>query len=254
MKHKDYYSDGYIFDLSQKLCSVMPDFDEKSFTHSLIGQLDDKELLARLDFIVDAMEKAMTCDYEKTIKAFFDILGPELEQPEGMFQLGWWLWPVGRYVERHGNEDWRLSLSFLKELTKRFTGEFAIRPLLREHPQEVMDELIKWTLDDNVHVRRLASEGVRTRLPWAKKLSAALDEFERYTAILTNLKDDPERFVQKSVGNNLNDLYKDAPEKADLIISQWKNSGHSKAQDWIIKHGRRNQRCLPPCAPKSPSS
>ena len=60
MKHKDYYSDGYIFDLSQKLRSVMPDFDEKSFTHSLIGQLDDKELLTRLDFIVDAMEKTMT--------------------------------------------------------------------------------------------------------------------------------------------------------------------------------------------------
>ena len=34
---------------------------------------------------------------------------------------------------------------------------------------------------------------------------------------MTNLKDDPQKFVQKSVGNNLNDLYKDAPEKADFI-------------------------------------
>ena len=67
-----------------------------------------------------------------------------------------------------------------------------------------------------------------------------LDEFERYMNILTNLKDDPEKFVQKSVGNNLNDLYKDAPEKADFIISQWEKTGKSKAQDWIIKHGRRN--------------
>ena len=98
------------------------------------------------------------------------------------------------------------------------------------------------SLDENVHVRRLASEGVRIRLPWLKKLYVALEEFERYMNILTNLKDDPEKFVQKSVGNNLNDLYKDEPEKADFIISQWKKSGQSKAQDWIIKHGRRNQK------------
>lgn len=170
------------------------------------------------------------------------MLGPELEQPEGMFNFGWWLWPVSRYVERNGNEDWVLSLLFVKELTKRFTGEYAIRPLLKEHPKEVMDELIEWTTDKNAHVRRLASEGVRIRLPWSKKLFVALDEFERYATILTKLKDDPEKFVQKSVGNNLNDLYKEAPEKADFIISQWEKTGKSKAQDWIIKHGRRNQK------------
>ncbi|MCI8884582.1 MAG: DNA alkylation repair protein [Dorea sp.] len=242
MKYKDYYNDEYILDISQKILAVMPDFDEKAFSYALIGRLDGKELFERLDYIVDAMQRSMAGGYSENIKAFFDILGPELKQPEGMFNLGWWLWPVGRYVERCGNEDWRLSLSFLKELTKRFTGEFAVRTLLREHPKEVMDELIKWTLDENVHVRRLASEGVRIRLPWSRKLYAALDEFERYTVILTNLKDAPEKFVQKSVGNNLNDLYKDAPEKADYIISQWEKSGHSKAQDWIIKHGRRNQR------------
>ena len=242
MKHKDYYDDGYIFSLAQKILSVMPDFNEKNFCRSLIGRLDDKELFARLDCIVDAMQENMTGGYEENIQAFFNILGPELTQPEGMFRFGWWLWPIGRYVERWGNENWRLSLSFLKELTKRLTGEYAIRPLLREHPKEVMDELIKWTADENVHVRRLASEGVRIRLPWSQKLFVALDEFEKYTIILTNLKDDPEKFVQKSVGNNLNDLYKDAPEKADFIVSQWEKLEGSRAQDWIIQHGRRNQK------------
>ncbi len=242
MKHKDHYNDAYLFSLSQKILTVMPDFDEEYFCHSLIGCLDDKELFARLDCIVDAMVKSMPGDYTKNMQAFFNMLGPELEKPEGMFNLGWWLWPIGRYVERYGKENWMLSLSFLKELTKRFTGEYAIRPILKEHPQEVMDELIKWTTDDNVHVRRLASEGVRIRLPWSQKLVVALDQFERYTTILTKLKDDPEKFVQKSVGNNLNDLYKEAPEKADAIISQWQKMGKSKAQDWIIKHGRRNQK------------
>lgn len=241
MKHKDYYNDDYIRGFSLKIHSVMPDFDEDAFRHDLIGQLEDKELFARFDCIVDSMQKNMPDNYSENIEAFFHILGPELTKPEGMFNLGWWLWPVGRYVERCGNENWELSLSFLKELTKRFTGEFAIRPLLKEHPGEVMDELAIWTKDKNVHVRRLASEGVRIRLPWSQKLYVALDEFERYTAILTNLKDDPEKFVQKSVGNNLNDLYKEAPEKAESIIIKWQMSGQSKAQEWIIRHGMRNQ-------------
>lgn len=242
MKHKDHYNDDYVLALSQKIVLVMPDFDEKTFSHLLSGKLDDKELFARFDCIVDAMQKSMAGDYSKNIEAFFNLLGPELTQPEGMLNFGWWLWPIGRYVERYGNENWSLSLSFLKELTKRFTGEYAIRPLLQKHPREVMDELITWTFDKNVHVRRLASESVRIRLPWSQKLYVALNEFERYTTILTNLKDDPEKFVQKSVGNNLNDLYKDAPEMADFIISQWEKSGQSKAQEWIIKHGRRNQK------------
>lgn len=241
MKHKDYYDDRYIQDFSQKLASVMPYFDQDGFNRNLIGQLDDKELFARFDCIVDAMHQSMGSDYSKNIQAFFHILGSELEEAKGMFSFGWWLWPVSRYVEQYGNENWELSLSFLKELTKRFTGEYAIRPLLKEHPAEVMDELILWTKDENVHVRRLASEGVRIRLPWSQKLFVALSEFEKYSAILTNLKDDPEKFVQKSVGNNLNDLYKEAPEKAKMIIAQWEKTGHSKAQEWIIKHGMRNQ-------------
>lgn len=241
MKHKDYYDDQYIQNFSEKLAFVMPYFDAKAFSCHLIGQLDDKELFARFDCIVDAMQKSMGNDYSKNIEAFFNILGPELKEAKGMFQFGWWLWPVSRYVERHGNENWALSLSFLKELTKRFTGEYAIRPLIRDHPAEVMEELILWTKDKNVHVRRLASEGIRIRLPWSQKLLVALNEFEKYSTILTNLKDDPEKFVQKSVGNNLNDLYKEAPEKAEMIIAQWEKAGHSKAQEWIIKHGRRNQ-------------
>lgn len=242
MKHKEYYNDQYVLDISQKIGSVTPDFNQEVFVHNLTGQLEDKELFSRFDCIVDAMQLSMSGNYSKNIEAFFHMLGPELTKPEGMFQFGWWLWPVGRYVERYGNENWSLSLSFLKELTKRFTGEYAIRPLLREHPKEVMDELIQWTKDQNVHVRRLASEGVRIRLPWSRKLSVALDEFERYSTILTNLKDDPERFVQKSVGNNLNDLYKEAPDKADLIIAQWRKTGGGKAQEWIIRHGIRNQK------------
>ncbi|MDE6979126.1 MAG: DNA alkylation repair protein [Helicobacter sp.] len=241
MKHKDHYNDAYIVELSQKIQAVMPEFEAQKFCMMLQGILEDKELFARLDCIVDAMIETMGSDYEKNIQNFFHLLGEELVKAEGMFSFGYWLFPVSRYVERYGNTNWQLSLSFIKELTKRFTGEYAIRPILKEHPKEVMDELIKWSKDSNVHIRRLASEGVRIHLPWSKKLLVALDEFEKYAMILTNLKDDTQKFVQKSVGNNLNDLYKEAPQKAQTLIAQWRQSGASKACEWIIKHGERNQ-------------
>lgn len=42
----------------------------------------------------------------------------------------------------------------------------------------------------------------------------------------------------------MNDLYKDAPEKADQLINEWRKTPSSKAQEWIIKHGRRNQNSI----------
>lgn len=46
MKHKDHYNDEYIIDLSRKILAVMPEFKAKTFTDSLLGKLDDKELFA----------------------------------------------------------------------------------------------------------------------------------------------------------------------------------------------------------------
>ncbi len=68
----------------------------------------------------------------------------------------------------------------------------------------------------------------------------ALEEFDSYKAILSNLKNDKERFVQKSVGNNLNDLMKEDPEKAHQIIGEWEKDKPGKETKWIIKHGMRN--------------
>ncbi|MDR2425484.1 MAG: hypothetical protein LBD59_12350 [Prevotellaceae bacterium] len=68
----------------------------------------------------------------------------------------------------------------------------------------------------------------------------AINEFENYKIILTNLRNDKSKFVQKSVGNNLNDLYKEFPEKANEIINEWKTEPLSKETTWIINHGLRS--------------
>jgi 3-methyladenine DNA glycosylase AlkC len=240
MKFKEYYNADCAKLLSQKIKPFYPDFKEKSFISYIDQNVSDKEFSGRMDIFVNAFEQYLPNTYEHNINLFEKILGPELQQETGMFSEGWWLWPIGRYVEKHGIENIKLSLSFIKELTKRFTGEYAIRPLLANKPKETIKTMIKWSKDKNVHVRRLASEGVRISLPWSKKLYVVVEDFENYKILLTNLKNDTSKFVQKSVGNNLNDLYKEFPEKANEIIKEWNKDNPTKETQWIIKHGLRS--------------
>ena len=241
-KLKDYYDMEFARDIAGKLHSVYPSFKKQAFIKHYENNFTDKEFLQRQDVVVDALDKSLPGDYAENIYIFHQILGEELTKTEGMFTEGWWLWPIGRYVEKYGTKDLRVSLDFIKELTKRHTGEFAIRPLLAKYPKETVSEMLAWSTDESVHVRRLAGEGMRIRLPWAKKIYVCIDEFDTYKQILTNLKNDSSKFVQKSVGNNLNDLMKERPEKAQEIIAEWQENNPSKETLWIIRHGLRSER------------
>ena len=241
-KFKDYYNKKTATLIGEKIILVKKDFDVESFAKYISKKVTGKEFLERQDVFVDAFEKFLGSNYTKNIQLFTKILGQELQTEAGMFTHGYWLWPIGRYVEKHGTKDFAISIPFIKELTKRFTGEFAIRPLLEVYSKKTVSEILKWSKDENVHVRRLASEGMRIHLPWTKKSIVCVENFSSYKKILTNLKNDESKFVQKSVGNNINDLYKSYPDKAEEIVSEWKNDSPSKATEWIIKHGRRNQK------------
>ena len=167
-------------------------------------------------------------------------MGDELRGNSGAFTEGWWLWPIGKYVELYGDEYFDVSIAFSKELTKRFTSEYCMRPLIKKEPDKALKILKDWSKDEHERVRRLSSECLRIRLPWAKKLFTALEYFDEYFEILSNLKDDRDKYIQKSVANNLNDLYKEDPDKFYLIIDTWKKENISKECEWVIKHGSRN--------------
>lgn len=243
MKFKDYYDLPYAVMLAAKIGDVHPAFDQNGFAAFAKSQnLEEREFSQRQDILARAMAQYLPDDYAAALNILKDVLGPELAKDAGMFTEGWWLWPVGRYVTNRACENFDLSAAFIAELTKRFTGEFAMRPLLEAYPAQALNTAEAWSLDANVHVRRLASECLRIRLPWAKKSFVALEHFERYRRILGNLKHDASKFVQKSVANNLNDLYKEDAAKAQSIIDAWQNDAPSKATLWIIKHAMRNQK------------
>ncbi|HYC86285.1 MAG TPA: DNA alkylation repair protein, partial [Chryseosolibacter sp.] len=97
--------------------------------------------------------------------------------------------------------------------------------------------MLKWSTHPHAHVRRLASEGCRPRLPWAMGVPALKQNPLPILRILENLKRDDSEFVRRSVANNLNDIAKDHPDVVVDICSRWRGS-HINT-DWILRHGCR---------------
>ena len=240
-KVKDYYDLVYAEDLGRRLQTVTDKFDAQHFMSLVESDLEALEFTQRQELLAKSIKECLPLSYADSLKIFEQILGPELEGGLGMFSEGYWLWPIGKYVELYGGQEFDLSAAFSKELTKRFTGEFSMRPLLANYPKATMDLLVEWSKDENMRVRRLASECMRIRLPWAKKQTVVLDYFDEFTAILKNLKDDADKSIQKSVANNLNDLYKEAPEKFERVIGSWQEEELSPSCAWIIKHASRTK-------------
>ena len=97
--------------------------------------------------------------------------------------------------------------------------------------------MINWSKSSNEHVRRLASEGCRPRLPWRESLTMFKRDPTPVLSILENLKEDPSIYVRKSVANNLNDISKDNP--SIIIEAVRRLKGVHPYTDWILRQGSR---------------
>jgi 3-methyladenine DNA glycosylase AlkC len=148
--------------------------------------------------------------------------------------------PLGEYVARHGRgpADFSASLAALEELTKRFSMEFAIRDFINHDPVQTLTQLAHWARSDNYHVRRLASEGSRPRLPWAVRVSLAP---EAAVPLLDQLHADPTRLVTRSVANHLNDITKTEPDLVIAALMRWRALGRQDKSelDWMTRHALR---------------
>ena len=224
--------------LSEKICTVHKEFDQRKFIKAVEKGLADKSLVQRVEWIADNLRIHLPAAYPDAINILTKILGPENEQETGMFTNFYWVMPVGKFVEKYGLDYYDISITAIAEITKRNTGEYAIRPYVRKHPEKTVKQMKNWAGSKNFHLRRLASEGLRPKLPWASKLDVFIEKPEPVFDILEILKEDPVRFVKKSVANHLSDYIKVNPQAASKLINKWKPSADEHTQ-WIIKQATR---------------
>lgn len=224
--------------LAEKITVVHKKFDSSEFVKETKKAVVGKSYTQRIEIIADLLKKYLPKKYPQALAILIKILGPENKEETGMFTNFYWLMPVGKFVEKYGLDNFSDSIKAIEEITKRNTGEYAIRPYARKYPTKMLAVCTKWAKSKNFHLRRLASEGLRPKLPWAPKLEVWNDNPKPIFAILELLKEDEVKFVKKSVANHLRDWVKVNPKEAKKLITDWSKlkNEHTK---WILKHALR---------------
>lgn len=197
-------------DVVRHIAQTLP-VDTQAFTAECLDGLDDLELMARGRHVADVMRRHLAPDARQAVGQVSGAIGPA---------LGFGYLAHSTFIATHGLPFFDESMAAQHRLTQAFTAEFSIRPFIVEYP-ETMATLGEWTRDPNEHVRRLASEGTRPRLPWAARLPAFQADPRPVIELIDRLKDDPSQYVRRSVGNNLNDISRDHPDVALAVASEW---------------------------------
>lgn len=241
---KNAFNSEMIAQMGTHFQRVEPRFDRSHFIDHATTGLEELELKHRATHIRKALEETLPSNFSRACKVMLAALHPVSDIDLSGTQMdddgirGWAIMPMAEYVSEHGLDNFHTSLATLKELTKRFTAEFAIRAFFIADTEQTLNQVCAWAKDENFHVRRLASEGSRPRLPWGLQLPAFVSDPTPVVALLETLKDDPEEYVRRSVANNLNDIAKDHPDLVAEIAHRWLKNA-SPERKWLVKHACR---------------
>ncbi|MGL1892409.1 MAG: hypothetical protein OCD02_12345 [Spirochaetaceae bacterium] len=222
---RNFVNETAVKKLADKIYINYPELDQDSFCNKIIPNLDPLGLFERLDLVTKELHNFLPSDFKTTL----NIITKSVTD-------GFLVCSLSNYISTYGIEYFDISMNALKEMTKVFSSEFAIRHFIIRYPDESIKLFKSWALDENEHVRRLVSEGLRPRLPWGIRLHQYVENPEPIIEFLNILRDDKELYVRRSVANNINDIAKDHPKVVIDTLKKWDKTEHS---DWVIRHSLR---------------
>ena len=226
---KEMFNAAYYTRLAAAFRKTYGAFPSDQFQEDALRGIDPRSLNERMRHTAITLRQHLPQDYKKAIEIMQSVIS---DTPRGYTNL---LFPD--FVGLYGRTDFETSMQALKHFTHFGSSEFAIREFLRDDFPRTIAVMKTWATDPSDHVRRLASEGSRPRLPWSFKLDAVLQDPTLTQPILQTLRADDALYVRKSVANHLNDLSKDHPDYMLDLVQHWDQSNPHTA--WIIKHAAR---------------
>lgn len=216
----------YIADRTK---AVYPPFDVPGFMALSTAGLETLGIMQRMRQVATSLHATLPGDYARNI----DILtaaAPGIGNGFASISLP-------EYVALYGLDDFDLSMRALSYFTRFGSSEFAIRHFLQRDMARTLAVMEGWSRHENEHVRRLASEGCRPRLPWSFQLRPLIADPSPVTPILDALKADDALYVRKSVANHLNDITRDNPGFVLSLLDSWpKDNPHTR---WIVRQALR---------------
>ena len=158
MRPTDYFGVPLAKLLSARISTVYSNFNAKRFFTSVQSSCEDLSLTQRVELIADQLKINLPGNFARAIMILHKIMGPENPKETGMFTNYYWLLPVGKFVEKYGLDHYDESIKAIEEITKRNTGEYAIRPFIRKYPGQAIRQMKIWARSDNFHLRRLVRD------------------------------------------------------------------------------------------------
>jgi len=226
---KDWFNEARYRRLASDLAAVCPRVDTGRFLALTLDGLDGRSLMQRLRRTAEAFQEVLPAPYPRAL-AVLRRLAPKMEHSFVAIVLA-------DFVGQFGHDHYHESMEALRVFTRHGSAEFAIREFLRRDLGRTLRVMEGWAQDADEHVRRLASEGCRPRLPWSFKLDALIADPGPVAPILDSLRADPSLYVRKSVANHLNDISKDNPDWVFDRIARW-NLNEARTA-WIARHALR---------------
>ena len=208
--------------IAEALKQAHPAFSIAKFAKGLEAELELLELKARMQLIADRIESLLPAHPPELFPILVKTLATNENDERGL--RGFLVWPLTEIVARRGLSHFDESMAALREMTQRFTAEFAIRPFLKQQPKRTLKQLGAWCNDPDPHVRRLVSEGSRPLLPWGGNLPELLSPPHPTLKLLEKLHGDPSDYVRLSVANHLNDFSKHHPSLVIETLTRWRNA------------------------------
>ena len=226
-----FFQRTFIEALSSGIKAIHQGFDEDAFLEAIyVEEWEDFALKKRMSHISACLGAFLPRDYPTALILLQSIY----HQFQGFDAM---VFPD--FVEQFGLNYYEQSMRALELFTANSSAEFAVRPFIQKYKDRTMTRMLEWSRSENFHVRRLASEGCRPRLPWAMALPGFKANPDPIFPILENLKSDPQLYVRKSVANNLNDIAKDHPDKVLALVQKWRSSAGPETE-WVIRHALRS--------------
>ena len=227
---RNIFNQGFINELSKEMKSAYPLFDQETFlTFIYAGEWEEFTLKQRVRRISECFHATINLEFPDVVNILKKVA------PHFRGSLAGIIFPD--YIEVYGLSEWDVSINALEYFTQYSTSEFAVRPFVVKDQEKMFRQFEAWSHHSNEHVRRLASEGSRPRLPWGMVLNSLKKDPLPILPILENLKEDPSLYVRKSVANNMNDISKDHPEVVLSLAQKW--NGENEGTNWILKKGLR---------------
>ncbi|WP_179223753.1 DNA alkylation repair protein [Paenibacillus tyrfis] len=116
----------------------------------------------------------------------------------------------------------------------------AVRESISNELLQALDILHEWVRDEDSNIRRFAVESLRPQGVWAKHLYVLKEQPQLALPLLEEVKSDPVKYVQDSVGNWLNDAGKTNPNWVRRICDAWLEASDTKETKRIVARATRS--------------